>query len=169
MSSPRVLARLRQVIQGTILPTWATSPRPKFGSADAGTPKADDWRSIISIHLPITLISLYGLGSSLKDDPAFHEILDHTMQLVCAVLVACKRITTPRRISKYRSYMQSYISRLTTIYPGLEYQSIHHLAFHIYDSLKLFGPVHSWWCFPFERLIGLLQRLPQNHKSGKFL
>ncbi|KAI9464872.1 hypothetical protein HD554DRAFT_2026214, partial [Boletus coccyginus] len=43
----------------------------------------------------------------------------------------------------------------------------HHASFHIYDYLVLFGPVHSWWTFPFEQLIGVLQRLPNNHKSGE--
>ena len=41
------------------------------------------------------------------------------------------------------------------------------MACHIYDYLKLFGPVQSWWCFPFECLIGHLQRLPLNDKFGE--
>ena len=32
-----------------------------------------------------------------------------------------------------------------------------------------YGPVHAWWTFPFERLIGLLQRIPTNFQNGKLL
>ncbi|KAJ7441261.1 hypothetical protein FB451DRAFT_1058265 [Mycena latifolia] len=41
-----------------------------------------------------------------------------------------------------------------------------HAAFHIYDFLLLFGPIISWWCFPFERLIGILQRINTNDQIG---
>lgn len=41
------------------------------------------------------------------------------------------------------------------------------MAFHIKDYLVLFGPVHAWWTFPFERLIGMLQRMPNNGKIGE--
>ena len=37
---------------------------------------------------------------------------------------------------------------------------------HIYEFLDLWGPVYHWWCFPFERLIGSLQRLPTNNLFG---
>ncbi|KAE9391973.1 hypothetical protein BT96DRAFT_831255 [Gymnopus androsaceus JB14] len=40
------------------------------------------------------------------------------------------------------------------------------MASHIYDFLKLFGPVISWWCFPFERLIGALQKVNTNDHVG---
>jgi hypothetical protein len=40
------------------------------------------------------------------------------------------------------------------------------MAFHLYDFLLLFGAVRSWWMFPFERLIGHLQRIPKNHQEG---
>ncbi|KAJ6484909.1 hypothetical protein C8R45DRAFT_829718 [Mycena sanguinolenta] len=41
-----------------------------------------------------------------------------------------------------------------------------HAAFHIYDFILLFGPVVDWWCFPFERLIGTLQKINTNDHVG---
>ncbi|EIN10110.1 hypothetical protein PUNSTDRAFT_66638 [Punctularia strigosozonata HHB-11173 SS5] len=67
----------------------------------------------------------------------------------------------------YRDYIANYVGNLTALYPDIVCRSNHHMAFHIYDFLLLFGPVHSWWCFPFERLIGRLQRLPHNHRLGE--
>lgn len=93
--------------------------------------------------------------------------LDHTMSLVCALIIACKRVTTNDRASSYRAHITKYIGQLQVVYPALNYRSNHHVSFHIYDFLLLFGPIHSWWTYPFERLIGILQRLPHNHRFGE--
>ncbi|KIJ57971.1 hypothetical protein HYDPIDRAFT_44688 [Hydnomerulius pinastri MD-312] len=71
------------------------------------------------------------------------------------------------RASAYRSCIASYVGNLKRIHPAFDLRPNHHASFHIYDYLLLFGPVHSWWTFPFERLIGTLQRLPSNHKTGE--
>ncbi|KAK0493798.1 hypothetical protein EDD18DRAFT_1077960 [Armillaria luteobubalina] len=41
-----------------------------------------------------------------------------------------------------------------------------HAAFHLYNFLLSFGPVISWWCFPFECLIGSLQKINTNYHIG---
>ena len=162
--TPDVFKTFHDVIRDTITPSWIGSVPHNFGAAAAGTPKADEWRTVFTIYLPLCLIFLFGTPSS--DNPQLHQVLDHTMQLVCAVLLACTRVTDVNRMRRYRERLQSYIRQLPILYPGLDCESIHHMAFHIYDFLELFGPVHSWWAFPFERLIGQLQRLPTNHKPG---
>ncbi|KAG2740643.1 hypothetical protein P692DRAFT_20880781 [Suillus brevipes Sb2] len=60
-----------------------------------------------------------------------------------------------------------YVGKLKEIHPTFSLRPNHHVSFHLYDFLLLFGPAHSWWCFPFEHLIGILQRLPINHKFGE--
>jgi hypothetical protein len=74
---------------------------------------------------------------------------------------------TPIRATSFRSHIVAWINDLKKLHPHANHHTYHHLAVHIYDFLLLFGPVQSWWCFPFERLIGLLQRLPHNHKFGE--
>ena len=34
------------------------------------------------------------------------------------------------------------------------------------EYLCRFGSVHSWWTFPFERIIGMLRPIPTNFKIG---
>ena len=41
------------------------------------------------------------------------------------------------------------------------------MALHLDEFLLLFGPIHSWWTFPFERMIGALQRMPHNFILGE--
>ena len=95
-------------------------------------------------------------------------ILDHTMDLVSAVHLACAQTMSSERAKEYRLFIASYVGNLKRIYPTFNLRPNHHASFHIYDYLVLFGPIHSWWSFPFERLIGILQRLPNNHKSGLY-
>jgi hypothetical protein len=64
-------------------------------------------------------------------------------------------------------YILDYIRDLRIIHPNAKHLSVHHMAIHLYDFLILFGPVRNWWTFPFERLIGHLQRLPQNHRFSQ--
>jgi hypothetical protein len=159
-----VLERIREVIREATMPSWFGSIPSNFGDTSAGTIKADEWRSLITVYIPIALISLWGSPSS---DAKLRAVLDHTMDLVSAVYLSCARTMTTERATAYRSYITNYVGNLKRIHPKFNLRPNHHASFHIYDYLILFGPVHSWWSFPFERLIGILQRLPSNHKSGE--
>lgn len=164
--TPEVFNTFQHVIQHTVMPSWMGSVLHNFRVAAAGTPKADEWWTIFTIYLPITLILLFDHWS--LDDAWRKKVLDHTMQLVCAVLLTCKHMTTQHHVHRYWEYLQNYISQLPVLYPDLSCESIYHIAFYIYDFLKLFGPVHLWWTFPFEQLIGQLQCLLMNHKFGLY-
>jgi hypothetical protein len=133
--------------------------------------KADEWRTLATIFIPIALISIWGEGffcGTPEAQALFQEILDHTMHLVSAVLLVCKRTTSHARSTAYQDHLINYIRDLQNLHPHARFRPNHHAAFHIYDFLLLFGPVRSWWCFAFERIIGQLQRLPNNHKFGKW-
>ncbi|KAE9387574.1 hypothetical protein BT96DRAFT_993174 [Gymnopus androsaceus JB14] len=76
---------------------------------------------------------------------------------------------TISRANAFRDYLNTWVKDLRTLYPhtreGRPRPNIH-AAGHIYDFLLLFGPVLSWWCFPFERLIGALQKINTNDHIG---
>jgi hypothetical protein len=164
-ATPEVMAKIRDVIQHTSTPSWISSVPHNFGDTSAGSLKADEWLTLATIYLPIALVSMWGDGSR-TSDPELRRVLDHTMDLFSALRLACLRTMTKSRAEKYRQYIISYVRDLATLHPEQGYRPNHHMAIHIYDFLLLFGPVRSWWCFPFERLIGQLQRLHTNHKFG---
>jgi|HubBroStandDraft_6_1064221.scaffolds.fasta_scaffold221306_2 hypothetical protein len=172
MVTPEVLQRIRDVIKDTVTPSWLNSVPYNFGAAAAGTLKADEWRTMWTVYLPIALVSLWGEGTSHASadvSQKLRDALDHTMALASAITLACLRTMTWARATGYRSHVASWVCGLSRLYPGIDHRTNNHMAIHIYDFLLLFGPVRSWWCFPFERLIGQLQRLPNNHKSGESL
>ncbi|OJT06781.1 hypothetical protein TRAPUB_2364, partial [Trametes pubescens] len=171
LATPEVIARIQEVIQDAVTPSWLSSVPKNFGEARAGTLKADEWRILCTVYFPLALVSLWGSGAvyGANRDAAFLlRVLNNTMMLVSAVIVLCKRTTTIRRSQKYREYLAKWLNGVQELHPeGYSHRTNNHMAFHIYDFLRLFGPVYSWWCFPFERLIGHLQRLPHNDKSGE--
>jgi len=171
-STPEVMRHVQSVIKETTIPSWVRSVPRNFGEAKAGTLKADEWRTLATIYLPLALVSLWGEGSAHRSHEVkahLWAVLDNTMALVSAICIACSRTMTHSCITAYRSCILTWLSTLPVALPAAKPIPNCHMACHIYDYLKLFGPVRLWWCFPFERLIGHLQHLPINHKFGTSL
>lgn len=170
IATPEVIQRIRDVVKDTVSPSWLNSVPHNFGDAAAGTLKADEWRTMWTVYLPIALVSLWGVDTSHQStadtSQKLRDVLDHSMALASAITLACMRTMTRARATAYRTHVVAWVRDLERLYPNIKHRTNNHMAIHIYDFLILFGPVRSWWCFPFERLIGQLQRLHTNHKFG---
>lgn len=169
-STDDILEYIHTVIKKTTWPSWMNTVPGGFGKAKTGTLKADEWRNLATVHLPIALTLLWGKGSKHKqseDAPILLQHLNHTMSLVQAITLACYRTTTEYRIGQIRRHLLAYLDELHFLFPDVEPLTNQHMSLHLSGFLRLFGPVHSWWTFPFERLIGRLQHFPTNHKFGK--
>ncbi|KAI0652701.1 hypothetical protein C8Q79DRAFT_897684, partial [Trametes meyenii] len=155
-----------------VTPSWLSSVPKNFGEASAGTLKADEWRILCTVYFPVALITLWGMGAAYAADGDAHyllQVFDNTMDLISAVTVLCKRSTSRRRSESFRRHLQNWLQGVQRLHAErYSDRTNNHMAFHIFDFLQLFGPIYSWWCFPFERLIGHLQRLPHNDKHGQY-
>jgi hypothetical protein len=168
-ATPEVLQRIQEVIKQTVTPSWLNSVPKNFGEAKAGTLKAAEWRTLATVYIPIAVVILWGEGSSHPSPEIaneFRTILDHSMALISAVCLVCYLSFSHIRTVAYDDYLSTYIRELKQIHPSAKHKSNHHMGMHVYDFLFLFGPVRSWWAFPFERIIGQLERMRQNHKFG---
>lgn len=163
------MRRIADVIRDTDTPSSLRSVPYNFGETKAGTMKADEWCMLTTVYLPIALVSLWGEGSTHRNPEiaaSRRAILEHTMALVSAVHIVCLRSMTTARAEAYRGYIIAWMRDLQVLLPHASHRTNGHMALHVWDYLQLFGPVRSWWCFPYERLIGQLQRLPSNHIFG---
>jgi len=132
--------------------------------------KASEWRVLSTVYFPIALVSVWGEGSIHEDPRAAsfaRRVLDHTMWLVSATLLICYRSMSAARSQAFLEYILDYNRNLTTIHPDTHHHPNHHMAVHLYDFSDSFGPTRCWWTFPFEGLIGHLQRLPRNNHFGE--
>ncbi|THV01610.1 hypothetical protein K435DRAFT_654934 [Dendrothele bispora CBS 962.96] len=168
VDSSAVLERLHQAISEVTTPAWVGKPPPNVGLPNAGTLKADHWRTLFSIHLPLTLLSMWGKGSPLATPDAgeMSSVLETALWLSCALIIMTKDTLTTERRESFRFAYRQHILGLRKNFPGF-FKPTHHLAFHIYEFMDRYGPLRNWWAFFFERLIGRLQRQPTNHQTGQ--
>ncbi|KAM6490440.1 hypothetical protein JOM56_014113 [Amanita muscaria] len=132
-------------------------------SSGSGKVKADQWRTLGTIYLPVAMALLWP-----TPDDDYRKLLDTTFSLLLAITTACSHVTSSTHADNYREYMKEYIEGLKELFPDLDLLPNHHMAQHLHEYIIQYGPVHSWWTFPFERLIGIIQRIPNNGKYGEF-
>jgi hypothetical protein len=86
------MRRIADVIKTTDAPSFVRSVPYNFGETKAGTIKADEWRTLTTVYIPIALVSLWGEGSVHRNSDiaaSRRAILDHTMSLVSAIHIVC--------------------------------------------------------------------------------
>nr|GAT44655.1 predicted protein [Mycena chlorophos] len=160
---------IQRVIEQTATPSWVNSVPHNYGESNAGSIKADEWRTLATLYLPIALVLLWGDQSMDAQSARLFGVLDHAMCLFNAVDLVCRYTMTAERALKYREFLKIWVDGLTVHHPHTHAHAKRpniHVAFHIYDFLLLFGPVISWWCFPFERMIGYLQQIHTTNRIG---
>ncbi|RXW19244.1 hypothetical protein EST38_g6612 [Candolleomyces aberdarensis] len=148
-------------MKATRLPSWISPVPHDWGSTRRGKLSANNWRIIAVIHLPITLIRLYGHTEGRKRD-----LLSNFMELVKAIRIATMNATTQQQIDQYNSLILRYSAGVKQLFPDYEILPSHHMSLHIGDTLRHFGPKHSHDSPHYERYINLFHRMNNNHKLG---
>ncbi|RDB28285.1 hypothetical protein Hypma_001411 [Hypsizygus marmoreus] len=155
------LQYIQHVIRTTSTPSWIHSVPTNYGEASAGSIKADEWRILSTVYLPIALVTLWGdrNGAPPPEGSHFLKLLDHTMALFQAVTLVVLYTMNTARAGRYRDFIKVWTDGLHTLHPHTKEHKNRvnvHAAFHIYDFLLLFGP----------RLIGALQKINTNDIVG---
>ncbi len=160
-----VLEQLRCDIARVVLPSWLEKPPSNLGDASHGKLKADQWRVLCTVHMVITLVRLWGHSGATDEE---RQVLQNFIHLIVAIDLASRRSMSADRAALYDHHMYAYMQGLREIFDHHLVPN-HHLALHLSRCLELFGPVHGWWAYPFERYNGLLQRLNTNHKPREHI
>ena len=166
---PEEVQAIHDDISSIIRPSWLTSVPAELGSAQHGKLKADQWQILGTTFLPLTLICLWQASDGEgNDDRATRcaQILDITLSLLSAITIALSHSTTYSHADIMQQHLLNYLRGLKELFPNYKFCPNHHMALHLPEYIKLYGPVHSWWAFPFERVIGMLQHISTNYKTG---
>ncbi|PPQ96460.1 hypothetical protein CVT26_010514 [Gymnopilus dilepis] len=164
---PNEMEAIHMDLQQLLTPSWMTSVPLNLGQASHGKLKADQWRALGTTHLAIALIRLWSLTTA-NDERSrkCYEVMKVTLSLISAIILATSHEVSTANADAYLDHMLDYLNGIKRLFPGYKLKPNHHMALHIHRYLILFGPVHTWWAFPFERLVGSLQRIPNNGKVG---
>jgi lantibiotic modifying enzyme len=141
------------------IPSWIKGAVPVLGKASYGKFKADEWRTLFLIQLPLILVKIWG-----GPHCAHVSLLQNFSHLVAAVYLALKRSMTEARISMYLHHIEQYLSSSRIMFPNCPLAPNHHLSMHIGKLLSNLGPVQAWWLFPMERLMGEILQSTHNNR-----
>ena len=147
----------------TILPSWVTDVPRNWGTTTRGKLSANNWRVICTVHLPITLIRLWGGSDALAD---WKSKLENFMDLACAVQIANLRSISNKEIELYEHYIFRYVTTFKSLYKLAKVKPIHHAALHYGDVLRGFGPAHTHGAAFYKRYIHSMQSKNHNMKLG---
>ena len=151
MVTPAFMQHIRNVIKHMVTPSWINLVPYNFSDAAAGPLKANKWRTMSTIYLPLALVSLWGEGTSHPSADIgvkLCHVLDHTMALVSAVTLACSQTTSQARTTAYRNYIVITSENCK-----------------IYTLKPLVIPISTWQCTSMTFCNFLAQYTP----SGAFL
>lgn len=159
-----MLKTINELLPRVQIPSWIKRAIPVVGKASFGKLKADEWRNLFSIQLPLILIPLWAGSDQIK-----LSLLKNFCDLVSLVNLALKRSISKAHIDRYRVHVQHYLEGSLALFGHCSLAPNHHMAIHLAECLERFGPVRAWWSFPFERLMGsILKSCHNNHVGKKF-
>ncbi|KAI7933547.1 hypothetical protein MJO28_017604 [Puccinia striiformis f. sp. tritici] len=143
-------------------PTWIKRAIPVLGKAANGKLKADEWRHLFVMQLPLILVKVWH-----GPDRSHRSLLQNFAHLVSAVNLALKRSMTTERMVLYSHHIKQYLTSSLTLFPHCGLAPNHHMSMHLPECLARFGPVRSWWSFPMERLMGEVLHSSHNNRLGQ--
>ena len=152
-------------LSGIKRPSWHRGPPKNLGDAEHGKLKAEQWRTAIEFDLPVILVKIWGAQHG--GEERRQKLAHSTMLLVMAVRWGTSHVTSTHHTQQYGKYMKAYLESIRDVFPGHSLRPNHHACLHLHEFLLRYGPMHGWWMFPFERIIGVLQKTNTNHKIGE--
>jgi hypothetical protein len=165
------LKRIHTFLAQTTRPTWHTPPPKNLGEKSHRKLKADQLRSSMEFDVPAAMAQIWVIDNQSPDDDERtqrkEKLVDATILLTTAICWATSYETSELHAGWFMKCMVAYLNILKELYPTIAWRPNHHAALHIGSFLLLFGPMHGWWMFVFERIIGSLQRINTNDKLGE--
>ena len=73
-----------------------------------------------------------------------------SLSLLSAIAIALSHTTSHSHADAMQQHLLDYLCRLKKLFPSYKFHLNHHMALHLLEYIKLYGPVLSWWAFPHE-------------------
>ncbi len=166
------LKKLHNNIKVTVRPNYRQGPPKNLGSRGHGKLKADQWKTCIEFDIPVFVARFWSRETApqgQESETTFRRdrIYRTVMDLAVAVRWGTSYRTSEHHSRMFDWNMKAYLEGLLELYPNIQLRPNHHTALHVGPTLPQLGPSPGWWMYPFERIIGILQKIKTNNKMGK--
>lgn len=146
----------------TVLPSWVARVPRHVGNGKHKKLSAAQWKALVTIHLPITLIPLWTTRSGI-----FEAMLENFLDLVRSIRLATSHKVTDKSIAAYEEVYEKYLKNMCLLFPQATITPIQHAGKHFGLFLHNFGPSCEYNCFAFERLNHFCQQVKTNRRPGE--
>ncbi|KAF8147206.1 hypothetical protein B0H34DRAFT_642700, partial [Crassisporium funariophilum] len=154
--------RFENLINSIRWPSHVTQ-LPKNMGENHSLKKADEWRCLLTVT-PVLLWYTW------RDD---HDDLPDSAPTISPN----KKISTNHSRNRRKLYKAALLLCAGVRLPAtrtitlLQAQAVllvinHHLSIHLYDMVRLYGPVYGWWLFAFERFNGMFEKVNHTGHDG---
>jgi hypothetical protein len=127
---------------------------PKRISSNSGSYTAEQWKNWTMIY------SLFALKGIIDDR---HLKCWQSFVLGCRYM--CKAIMTEADIIRGDGLFLKFCKEFEALYGQKAITPNMHLHCHLKENVIDYGPIHSYWCFSFERYNGILGNIATNNRS----
>ncbi|THU85798.1 hypothetical protein K435DRAFT_684902 [Dendrothele bispora CBS 962.96] len=162
-----VMKEIYRDMDNIFLPTWMDSAPRDWGSARRGKLKANEWKMLTLVHVPITLIRLWGTHPVERK----RDMLDNFMALAQALRIADFHSLQRQDIFSFNKHITHYLKTLQELYQASDESILkphHHALMHMGEDLAFMGPNHARNTMPCERYIHFMQNRNLNNQFGMF-
>ncbi|VDB87544.1 unnamed protein product [Peniophora sp. CBMAI 1063] len=158
------MLKIRENMQRTQLPTCADKVPLDWGTKGHGRVTGGQWLVIGTVHLPITLIPLWGHPSAPQYE---RELLRNLMTMVSVVCIGTLRVVKVADTYDFDAAVRQYFEGKKRLFKDETIRPYDHLLLHYGDVLRGFGPTAAHDGSFYERHIRRLHSFNINMKSGE--
>ena len=156
------LARVRSVVAEAAIPSWMERPPANLGEASHGKLKADLIRELFTIFLPLTLCDIWGSTASNRNA----ELLQNFAHVVKFTTLFYSYRASNNMANAFHDNYLSYLQSKARLFPSVPSVPNHHVALHLRDVMKYFGPLVMASEYVYEAAIGAFQSVNTNSRFG---
>ena len=127
---------------------------PKRISSNYGSYTAEQWKNWTLIY------SVFALKGVIEDK---HLPCWQTFVLACKYF--CRNTVTTADLQRADLHILKFCKQFEKLYRKKAITPKMHLHCHLKDIIMDYGPVHSFWCFSFERYNGIMGSVSTNKQS----
>ncbi|EGG08927.1 uncharacterized protein MELLADRAFT_104662 [Melampsora larici-populina 98AG31] len=145
------LAALQDIAKNIRLPSWVGRVPSTVGTRKGGKLKADEWVILFQVMIIPAIISVLN-----KEDGAAnftdHDFVRNVLHLISVVNIVRRVEVTENDVRSLRYHLRSYRNGYSKLYRSLPVLPNHHMALHLPECIRRFGPAPFWTAWSFERL-----------------